>query len=490
MILVTLDHDFHYETANICRLFVPHEKIKIVKELPPVCEELLAVTRITEDHTGAHLFCRLEIDGEGENLEGFVPSDHPAYTGECELRLSTLLYHLLCRMFDTTQSWGVLTGIRPVKLLRQKTALLGEKEADFLFRETFLVSEAKMQLAKETLKRENAILSLSKPNSFSLYLSVPFCPTRCDYCSFVSHTTDRSISLIPEYVTLLQEEIRATSQIAKDLGLQLETVYMGGGTPTTLSAKQMEAVLKAVCDSMDMTHLREFTVEAGRADTITKEKLEAIKACGVPRISINPQTLHNSVLEAIGRKHTVEQFYDAYNLAKQIGFDVINTDLIAGLPTDTVEGFRETLDGIINLHPENITVHTLSMKRASNLVVRHRTDIGKKEETPQMVQSSVTALSQNGYVPYYLYRQGRTVGNQENVGWSLPGKEGLYNVFIMDETHTILGCGAGAVTKLKEPSGPYIERIFNYKFPYEYNARFSDMLERKSGITDFYKKYN
>lgn len=489
MILVTDNHDFHYETANICRLFVPHEKIKIVKELPLICDELLAYTVIKEDVGGAHLKASLTLEDYERELEAFVPKETVEYKDTCELKLATLLYHLLCELFDTTQSWGVITGIRPVKLLRHKTALLGKEGAEQYFKNTLLISDKKMEIAKRTLAAEDKILSLSRPESFSLYISIPFCPTRCDYCSFVSHTTDRSAYLIPQYVELLQEEIKETGRIAKELGLRLETIYMGGGTPTTLTASQMQSILETVNKEMDCSSLREFTVEAGRPDTVTKEKLEAIYNAGIRRVSINPQTLHNTVLEAIGRKHTVEEFYDAFNLARQVGFDVINTDLIAGLSSDTVEGFSETIDGILKLHPENITVHTLSMKRASNLVVQHRTDIAKKEETPLMVDYADKALSSAGYHPYYLYRQGRTVGNQENVGWSNGNHDGLYNVYIMDETHTILGCGAGAVTKLKQPDGPYIERIFNYKFPYEYNDRFSEMLRRKAGISDFYKKH-
>lgn len=487
MILVTKNHDFHYETANICRLFVPHEKIKIVTEIPTICNELLAITTLKENTKDAELICSLELEEYNDSLSTTISKSSPTYKDDCELQLATLLYHLLCKLFDTTQSWGVLTGIRPVKLLRQKTKQMGLENAIDLFKNTYYVSNSKMKIAQRTLEAENKILALSKPESFSLYVSIPFCPTRCDYCSFVSHTTDRSLYLIPEYIELLQKEIRKTAEIAKSLGLRLETIYMGGGTPTSLDAQQLSQILNTITSSMDTSYLREFTVEAGRPDTVTSEKLDAIYAAGIRRISINPQTLHDSVLTAIGRKHTVNQFYDAYNLAKQKKFDIINTDLIAGLSSDTVEGFTETLNGIMELQPENVTVHTLSMKRASNLVVQHRTDIAKKEETPQMVQNADTILTSNGYHPYYLYRQGRTVGNQENVGWSKPDCDGLYNVYIMDESHTILACGAGAVTKLKQPDGPYIERIFNFKFPYEYNDRFSEMLERKQGILEFYK---
>ena len=495
MTLVTDGHDFHYETANVCRLFVPHEKIVTVSTRPDDAAGLLAYTRLAETANGAEAFCELTLDEYKESRIATVPREESGgrlarpFRDRCELILATLLYDLLCDLFGQTQSWGVLTGVRPIKVLRQAAATIGEDAALQVLAQDFLVNPDKCRLAQRVLHAENACLALSRPQSCSLYISIPFCPTRCDYCSFVSHTTERSASLIPEYVQLLQQELHATAQVIDKLGLTLETVYMGGGTPTSLSAEQLSAIFRTVEEAFDLSSLREYTVEAGRPDTVTAEKLRAIRDAGIRRISINPQTLHDSVLEAIGRRHTVAQFYEAFDLARQVGFDVINTDLIAGLPTDTVDGFAETMDGILALAPENVTVHTLSMKRASNLVVQHRTDIGAPEETPRMVALADERLTADGYHPYYLYRQGRMVGNQENVGWARGDTDGLYNVYIMDETHTIFGCGAGAVTKLKDPHGPHIERIFNYKFPYEYNAGFPEMLARKAGITEFYINY-
>ncbi|MBQ5840922.1 MAG: coproporphyrinogen dehydrogenase HemZ, partial [Clostridia bacterium] len=265
--------------------------------------------------------------------------------------------------------------------------------------------------------------------------------------------------------------------------------YFGGGTPTTLSAEQLTALFRTVEESFDLSHLREYTVEAGRPDTVTMEKLAAIRAAGVGRVSINPQTLQPAVLAGIGRKHTVEQFYDAFSMARQAGFENINTDLIAGLPGDTYEGFADTLEQILALAPESVTVHTLSMKRASNIMLQKRADYRVQDDAVRMVRLSAESLPQAGYVPYYLYRQSRTVGNQENVGWAKAGFEGFYNVYIMDETHTILGCGAGAVSKLKKPNSDYLERIFNYKFPYEYNDGLEEMLDRKKAITTFYETH-
>lgn len=490
MLLCLLGHDFHFETENICRLFLPHEKIQTVRERPAAdAEGLVATVELCEQAAGAHIAVTLRLQGYVRQASATVPSDAAEYRDECELTAATLLYHLLSELFGYVQSWGVLTGVRPIKLLRHLTREQGSEAADAYFRDRLLVSDRKRTLARETLRHEDAILSLSRPDSFSLYIAIPFCPSRCDYCSFVSHTTERSVKLMPRYVELLQQELRETAAIAKALSLRLETVYMGGGTPTTLSAEQMHAVLQTVREQFDCTALREFTVEAGRPDTVTRDKLLAIREAGVDRISINPQTLHDAVLSGIGRRHTVADFYRAFALARDCGFGHINTDLIAGLPGDTPHGFSQTLDGILALSPESVTVHTLAMKRASGMVVRGREDIPGAPDAIEMVSESARRLPENGYHPYYLYRQSRTVGNQENVGWAKDGHDGLYNVFIMDETHTILGCGAGAVTKLKQPNGSYIERIFNYKFPYEYNDRFDEMLRRKQGVRDFYERY-
>ena len=264
-------------------------------------------------------------------------------------------------------------------------------------------------------------------------------------------------------------------------------MYFGGGTPTTLSAEQLSKVIGTVNGNFNISACREFTVEAGRPDTITAEKLKALKENNVDRISINPQTLNDDVLREIGRKHTVQQFFDAFALARKCGFTNINTDLIAGLPTDTYESFKNSVDGILALDAECITVHTLSMKRSSTLTEKGVTiDREGAETTRKMLEYNQNELLKKNYIPYYLYRQSRMAGNLENVGWSKKGYESLYNVYVMDETHTILGCGSGAVTKLKRNNPDYLERIFNFKYPYEYIDRFEEMIKRKNAISAFY----
>lgn len=492
MQLLLKGHDFHFELENVSRLFLPQEKIvtRVVEEYPDeTSTELCAYCTMHEGESAARLICRVVLGEFDETIEAEVSADTADYTDACELELCTLLYNLLVKLLGFTHGWGLITGVRPVKLLRRLIREQGEECALAYFRDKLLVSEDKRQLCRTTLGIENEILALSQPQSFSLYVSIPFCPTRCDYCSFVSQTVVQAQKLIPQYVTHLCEEIGYTGRIAKELGLQLETIYFGGGTPTTLSPQELSAIFKTIEDNFDLSHLREYTVEAGRPDTVTREKLDTIRAAGVGRVSINPQTLQPAVLESIGRRHTVEQFYEAFDTARAAGFTNINTDLIAGLPNDTYDGFCDTVRRILDLDPESVTVHTLSMKRASNIMLQHRADYRVQDDAVRMVRHASELLPQNGYRPYYLYRQSRTVGNQENVGWAKPGCEGLYNVYIMDETHTILACGAGAVSKLKKPNSDYLERIFNYKFPYEYNDGIAEMLSRKDGVIAFYETH-
>ena len=404
-----------------------------------------------------------------------------------ELVSAQLLYKLLCDFTGLTQPWGILTGVRPVKLLRRLAEESSEEQAVKKFEKDFFVSNEKIALSRETEHNERKILELSKPESFSLYVGIPFCPSRCSYCSFVMASIERAEKLIEPYTKLLCEEIKRTAEIANKLGLRLETVYFGGGTPTTLSAEQLDTVLGTVNNSFDMSTCREFTVEAGRPDTIDIAKLFALKENKVDRISINPQTVNNEVLKTIGRKHTAQQFFDAFELARKCGFDNINTDLIAGLPTDTTESFKNSLDSIVRLNAECITVHTLCMKRASRLTTEGVTlDLQQARDAREMLAYTQNVLGQNEYIPYYMYRQSRMVGNLENVGWSKRGFESLYNVYVLDETHTILACGSGGVTKLKRNNPDYLERIFNFKYPYEYIDRFDELIQRKSGIMQFY----
>lgn len=477
MNLYVKNHNFHFELENLTRLFFPNEKITVIRDFsepqPPYI-----YTEVSDKIT---ISVNIGSFNKSETVVKKLTDD------DNELVSAQLLYKLLCDFTGLTQPWGILTGVRPVKLLRRLAEESNEEQAVKKFEKDFFVSNEKIALSRETEHNERKILELSKPESFSLYVGIPFCPSRCSYCSFVMASIERAEKLIEPYTKLLCEEIKQTAEIANKLGLRLETVYFGGGTPTTLSAEQLDTVLRTVNKSFDMSTCREFTVEAGRPDTIDIAKLFALKENKVDRISINPQTVNDEVLKTIGRKHTAQQFFDAFELARKCGFDNINTDLIAGLPTDTPESFKNSLDSIVRLNAECITVHTLCMKRASRLTTEGVTlDLQQARDAREMLAYTQNILGQNEYIPYYMYRQSRMVGNLENVGWSKRGFESLYNVYVMDETHTILACGSGGVTKLKRNNPDYLERIFNFKYPYEYIDRFDELIQRKSGIMQFY----
>jgi len=477
MNLYVKNHNFHFELENLTRLFFPNEKITVIRDFsepqPPYI-----YTEVSDKIT---ISVNIGSFNKSETAVKKLTDDYN------ELVSAQLLYKLLCDFTGLTQPWGILTGVRPVKLLRRLAEESSEEQAVKKFEKDFFVSNEKIALSRETEHNERKILELSKPESFNLYVGIPFCPSRCSYCSFVMASIERAEKLIEPYTKLLCEEIKRTAEIANKLGLRLETVYFGGGTPTTLSAEQLDTVLGTVNKSFDMSTCREFTVEAGRPDTIDIEKLFALKENKVDRISINPQTVNDEVLKTIGRKHTAQQFFDAFELARKCGFDNINTDLIAGLPTDTPESFKNSLDSIVRLNAECITVHTLCMKRASRLTTEGVTlDLQQARDAREMLAYTQNILGQNEYIPYYMYRQSRMVGNLENVGWSKKGFESLYNVYVMDETHTILACGSGGVTKLKRNNPDYLERIFNFKYPYEYIDRFDELIQRKSGIMQFY----
>ncbi len=482
MNLCNINHSFNYELEKLCRIFLPYEKIAVKNEI--IKDDIYAVCSVENRVCSAYLsFFGKEFE---EKLTSPDDTDK-----EKELTLATCLFSCFVSATGYKSEWGLLTGVRPAKLFSRLIKNSGEEKAECYFKNRLLVSDEKTSLCKETAVSEEKIIDQSRPESFSLYVSIPFCPSRCSYCSFVSHSVDKAGKLIDEYVKLLCREIEATGKIARDEKLRLETVYIGGGTPVAISAEQISEIMNSIKTHFDLTDISEYTVEAGRPDAIDKAKLKAIKNGGATRISVNPQTMNDSVLKEIGRNHTAEQTINAFSLAREVGFKDINMDLIAGLPTDTFESFKNTLDILTKLDPESITVHSLSVKRASN-ISRENTlpELETGKIASNMVRYARKTLSEKGIKPYYMYRQSKTVGNLENVGYAKAGYEGLYNVYIMDETHTILACGASAVTKLREPRGDFIERIFNFKYPYEYIDRFDEIIERKQGIKDFYSKYN
>lgn len=478
MILRISGHDFHYECENLCRVFFPNEKINIVYDGSG--ED--PVTVVTE-YSGGRACVSAEINGEKKALERECDDE------SAELTVAKLIFSALSELTGYVPPWGVLTGVRPSKLMLRLIADMGEEEAVNYFTDDLLVSRAKTELAVTVAKAEQEIVASSKPESFSLYVSIPFCPSRCSYCSFVSHSIANSNAkkLFPEYIEKLAEELEYTGRIAKETGLRLESIYFGGGTPGVLEASQLDMLQCTIEKSFDLSNLREYTVEMGRPDTITPEKLRVLKLHNTDRISINPQTFNQKTLDEVGRKHTVDQAIEAYRLARSYGFKCINMDLIAGLPGEKCEDFRDSLDTAVSLSPENITVHSLALKRSSTLSYEGA-EVADGNEAKKMLDYALDKLTSSEYSPYYMYRQSKCVGNLENVGWCRNGTRGLYNVFMMEECHTVLAAGAGGVTKLCEPGGTNVERIFNYKYPYEYISGFDVILDRKDGIPEFYNK--
>ena len=381
-------------------------------------------------------------------------------------------------------AWGIMIGVRPSKVaMEHLNAGMSKTRVKKLLGTDYLVIPKKAALATEVALNERKIIGTPDQKDCSVYISIPFCPSRCSYCSFVSYSSKKLLSLIPEYLVRLKEDINANFALIKRLGLNVKTVYIGGGTPTILNEGELRELLETVSANTDVSKLEEYTLEAGRPDTITEEKLNIASQYGVTRISVNPQTLCREVLDRIGRHHSIDDFFKAYSIAEKSGIKYINTDLIVGLPGDNFKTFSATFDEILALRPANITVHTFCVKKSAD-IIKTNADVFSMRggDAGKCVDYTQIKSAQAGYLPYYMYRQKKTVGNFENVGFALEGAEGIYNVHMMEETHSIFAVGAGAVTKLvkhkndsSDTDGRKITRLFNQKYPYEY------LSENKSG---------
>lgn len=488
MTLIFSGNAFKYELEGVMKLFIPAQLFNhIYTDGTAKCSGDYAFIRRRISKKQALLYVYCSVDGKTARCAQRIPSDTKDFDNQCELILSRLLFKAMSKLSDTEAKWGIITGVRPVKRVNAMISQGKSKSEIYdILQSQYLVSPEKCDIAYMTAMTQEKIIKNLSDKTFSLYISIPFCPTRCSYCSFVSQSIESCGNLIPEYVDNLCREISYTASLVNGLGLVLDTVYFGGGTPTTLSAQQLATIMDVISSSFDMSKVREYTVEAGRPDTITAEKLATIKSKGCTRLSVNPQTLSDSVLEAIGRKHTTQQFFDSYRIAQKTGFDSVNTDIIAGLPTDTFDSFKNTVDGLIQLAPENITVHTLSIKRAARLNHSEEKQSVLKNAAGEMVDYASKRLLESGYRPYYLYRQKNMLENLENISWAKPGFESLYNIYIMEEIQTIIALGAGGSTKLVDLKNGRLERVFNYKFPLEYNKHFDLMLEKKNEIGEFY----
>ena len=480
-------HDDRYAVEQSLLAFFPEERPVYEGEDGPRHAEVTlhqgavyatGVTALTYDGKTARASARVSLAGAADEYER-------ERLRQRALKLS--FFRAARDITGATPSWGALTGIRPAKLVH---TMLEEgytpARADRELRDVYCVSPARRRLALESAQAGLRAKRDLKPNDISLYIGIPFCPTRCAYCSFVSASVEKSFALIPPYLEALTAEVEAAGRMVRETGLRVKSFYMGGGTPTTLSAGQMDALLTAVNKAFDLSGCVEYCIEAGRPDTIDREKLQVLLDHGADRISVNPQSLEPQVLRAIGRQHSPEDIEKAMTLATSMGFPHVNMDLIAGLPADTPEGFRRTLDKCLTFGADNITVHTLSLKKGSRILLEGL-PIPTAEAVAEMLDYADPALRARGFAPYYLYRQKYMSGSFENVGWCISGAEGLYNIYIMEELHSILSLGAGGSTKMVDAQRNRIERVFHPKFPLEYIQRPEKLAENLESFRRFHE---
>lgn len=472
MKLIFRGHDARYAVEQSLLAFFPQERPvydpgaeeenRAVVTLSRAEKYTTAVTTITYNGAKERGISRVIIDPAADEYE-------KERLRQRAVKLS--FFKAAKKVTGVTPTWGALTGIRPAKLaagyLEQG---MSPRQVDAILRDTYSVSPVRRELCIEAAQAGLKAKGDLKPEDISLYIGIPFCPTRCAYCSFVSASVEKSFGLMEPYLAALEQEITDAARMVAETGLSIKSFYMGGGTPTTLSAQQMDHLLTHLNKSFDLTGCAEYCIEAGRPDTITREKLQVLLDHGADRISVNPQSMEDEVLRAIGRKHTAADIEATMALATSMGFPHVNMDLIAGLPADTPEGFRRTLDKCLTFGADNITVHTLSLKKGSRILLEGL-PIPSAQDVSAMLDYANDALRTAGFTPYYLYRQKYMSGSFENVGWCISGAEGLYNIYIMEELHSILSLGAGGSTKMVDPVRDRIERVFHPKFPTEYIAR-------------------
>lgn len=481
-------NSFYVQT--LCMIFFPGEKFTENQEITE--DTPVMSVHVENSETGSYAKAILTYHGktaEAEKTVEFIPERTKQRTAK--IAAGNVVLAVGSELLGYRPSWGMLTGVRPSKVAMEML-LNGNSKAKVrkILNNDYFVIPKKAALATDIARREQKIMGTPNIRDCSVYISIPFCPSRCSYCSFVSYTTPKLLSLIPDYLEKLIKDLSAVLDTINELKLNLKTIYIGGGTPTILTAEQLEKLLSLIDSKVDVNSLEEFTLEGGRPDTITAEKLAVAYNYGITRISVNPQSLNEQVVKSIGRNHTTEEFYRAFEIAKHSGIKCINTDLIAGLPGDNFKHFSSTFDKIIALEPENITVHTFCVKKAADILAQNQNVYSiRGGDAGKCVDYSQLRAQAAGYVPYYMYRQKNTVGNYENVGFAQEGTEGLYNIYMMEEVHSILAVGAGAVTKLVEYypaniASTKIIRHFNPKYPYEY-------LENNTGeqVIDEIKKF-
>lgn len=521
MITVNLNRtEFEYDIHSLLKAFFPKEDVEIYYTAEAHADEKnVACTNHFAENANEENVSRFTIhyaddkisiawDGMPLRLLGTTPNPTDEYStledvdedaiegpglrtfkvnfadrAETKNALKEHLYRLLEEETGRSLPWGTLTGIRPTKIPMQ---LLdegkSEREVADYMKKTYLASDEKIDLSIAIAERERALLSkLDYKKGYSLYIGIPFCPSTCLYCSFTSYPLASWRNQVDAYLDALEREIDYVA--AKNYHRKLNSVYIGGGTPTTLEPYQLDRLIRKIRCNFDLSHCIEFTVEAGRPDSITKEKLQVLRNNGISRISINPQTMKQATLDLIGRRHTVEDVKEKFLLARELGFDNINMDLIVGLPEETIDDVRQTMEEIKALRPDSVTVHSLAIKRAARLnIYKERYGNLKIVNTQEMIDLTAQYAEEMGLKPYYLYRQKNMAGNFENVGYAVPGKECLYNILIMEEKQTIAACGAGTTTKVYFPAENRIERAENVKEVEQYIDRIDEMIGRKEKL--------
>jgi coproporphyrinogen dehydrogenase HemZ len=450
----------------------------------------IAVTLSISGDKRVHVHGILLEKSTGNKYEADHEKDVSSYLEEKDRfkQVKYTVFHvyltLLQQYTGLIQQWGVLTGIRPVKLLHQKLRSgLSKEEAHRQLREDYLVTEEKIELMQEIVDRQLAVVPdlYDLAHEVSIYIGIPFCPTKCAYCTFPAYAIGGRQGSVDAFLAGLHYEMREVGRFLKERGINITTIYYGGGTPTSITAEEMDRLYAEMYESFpNVERVREITVEAGRPDTITPEKLNVLKKWNIDRISINPQSYIQETLKAIGRHHTVDETIEKFHLAREMGMNNINMDLIIGLPGEGLKEFSYTLAETEKLMPESLTVHTLSFKRASEMTKnKAKYKVADRDEISEMMKAAQEWTKRHGYVPYYLYRQKNILGNLENVGYALPGKESIYNIMIMEEQQSIIGLGCGASSKFVDPKTRKITRFANPKEPKVYNENFVHYTNEK-----------
>jgi len=483
-------HDYRFAVEQILVVLFPGEKPEY-----PQNEPVGDYAEVSLKKTKARIIAKTVFSRDGKISEATsvlpIPEEDDAqeYDRRARQVIRTSFFKAAKEVTGVAPEWGAMTGIRPGKVA-QKLLEQGadDERVDKILKNSYYVKKKRRDLCLQVAHAGIRAAQGGTEKDASIYIGIPFCVSRCKYCSFVSHSIDRAQHLVEPYLDALIFEMEHTGRAAKELELNIKSVYIGGGTPTSLSAEQLDRVMRAVRENFDLSNIEEYTVEAGRPDTVDEEKLRVIFRNQATRISANPQTMDDRVLELMGRKHTAQDIVNMVSDIRELCGDMdVNMDVIAGLLGDSLKGFEDTIKRVIALNPENITVHTLAVKKGSTLR-EEGIAIPDGEETLAMVEFAQRALNRAGYKPYYLYRQKYMSGNLENVGYARDDRIGLYNIYIMDELHTILSLGAGGVTKLVDRKTVKIERIFNHKYPYEYNNARERLEENARKIREFYTK--